>query len=156
MAAGRDHRKSAREGAGGKGRMTWERLANDPSISKAELPRIAKAFGLSKPKAKAATPRRASAELGATSKKKVTTRPKAKATTTRRKWEGTQDAGPEGVYRKRIKARTSPGGKAGRKGTTFTKVKPTQAARARTGGRGRLTESGKLTERLRKSRGGRK
>jgi hypothetical protein len=32
-----------------KSKMTWEKLANDPSISKSELPRIARAFGLKKP-----------------------------------------------------------------------------------------------------------
>jgi hypothetical protein len=91
-----------------KSKMTWARLANDPSISKSELPRIAAAFGLSKPKAKPTAkaakaskagmkkafdkprtkgvskagrkPVRASAEMGAM----ATTKTKSKTTTTKK------------------------------------------------------------------------
>ena len=79
------------------------------------------------------------------------------APTKRRKYETPKDAGPEEKYHKRIKTttRTSPGGKAGQKGsrTTITKAKPREAAPLRTGGRRKLTAAGRMAERLRKSKG---
>jgi len=77
--------------------------------------------------------------------------------TKRRKYETPKDAGPEEKYHKRIKTttRTSPGGKAGQKGsrTTITKAKPREAAPLRTGGRRKLTAAGRMAERLRQSKG---
>jgi hypothetical protein len=108
-------------------KMTWNRLKNDPSISKNELPRIAKAFGITPPKGwdakkttKASTGKSRSRTEGtykvkATKKaapKKPTTLKRSKSsegpvparkTTVNRgrtKMERPGDAGPEQVRRK--------------------------------------------------------
>ena len=181
-----------------KAKMTWEKLANDPSISKSELPRIARAFGLKKPEdvpdvAKRSrtegskpgprtrsrtegsktvakkTPPKATAKSrmkAAFSKprtklsaEKPKAKPKAKAKSTRtptRMATGTEGGFEEGTYRQRVKRVQAPGGKAGKR-VTFKKVKQPGASPLRTqsrgkGGRGQLTEAGKMVERLRKSR----
>ena len=140
-----------------RGKRTWAKLAADPSISKAELPRIARAFGLKKPEDVPSVSKRSRTEGTSktkATKKKATTKAKAtprtkpatsvawrtepgkKPSHRGKKYEGTQDAGPEGVYKSRIRVRKSPGGKAGRAGTTITKAKPTKA-RKLTDARGR-------------------
>ena len=60
-----------------KSKMTWARLANDPSINKSELPRIAKAFGLKKP---TQPTRRMQTEEGDKPKKPAAKKPTAKST----------------------------------------------------------------------------
>ena len=185
-----------------KAKMTWEKLANDPSISKSELPRIARAFGLKKPEdvpdvakrsrtegskpatvqkrsrtegvtKKVAAPKKAAPKATAKSRMKAAfskprtklsaekpkAKPKAKAKSTRtptRMATGTEGGFEEGTYRQRVKRVQAPGGKAGKR-VTFKKVKQPGASPLRTqsrgkGGRGQLTEAGKMVERLRKSR----
>ena len=60
-----------------KSKMTWAKLANDPTISANELPRIAKAFGLKKP-----TRATMQSEEGDKPKKSTAKKPTAKTPTT--------------------------------------------------------------------------
>ena len=145
---------ATKKGSKKKSKMTWARLANDPSISKSELPRIAAAFGLKKPKGpglrlkgeESSTPKKSNTDQRRrkTTATSTSTKPKPKTTprtgTTARdagperayrpRHHGrtptqTRDAGPEGVYKRRIRVRTR-SGKAGR-GTTIERLGPTKA-----------------------------
>ena len=168
-----------------KSKMTWAKLANDPSISKTELPRIARAFGLKKPEDVPAGARRSRvaggykpkakpkakpsvqkepAAISKTRQKAVAPKAKAKAApkaapkakTTRRRTQyetGTESGFEEGTYRKRVKTRgTGMAGRGKGRTTTLHKVKQPGAARLQKGGRGGLTEAGKMVKMLRESR----
>jgi hypothetical protein len=63
-----DHRAQDKVTKSKTSKMTWAKLASDPSISKWELPRIAKAFGLTKPVAKKATVKKVTAKKTAAQK----------------------------------------------------------------------------------------
>ena len=63
-----DHRAQDKVTKSKTSKMTWAKLASDPTISKLELPRIAKAFGLTKPKAKKATVKKVTAKKTAAQK----------------------------------------------------------------------------------------
>ena len=139
-------------------KMTWAKLANDPSISKAELPRIARAFGLTDPSKKAggasgirtrsrtagtakvwpkkerlrAKGEESAAPKKAAAKKKAS--PKKKTiTTSKRSNRAPQDAGPEQVYIKRVKVGGTPGQRKRGTGPIVADRKVTKATSLYTG-----------------------
>jgi len=143
---------ATKKGSKKKSKMTWARLANDPSISKSELPRIAAAFGLSKPKSPGLLLK---GEESRKPKKTTTPKPKTKTaskTASKTKGQGmrlkgeeskahtprhrgrtptqTQDAGPEGAYKSRLKIRRPY--KGGQRVTVIEKKGPTKARRLTT------------------------
>ena len=63
-----DHRAQDKVTKSKTSKMTWAKLASDPTISKLELPRIAKAFGLTKPEAKKAPAKKTTAKKTAAQK----------------------------------------------------------------------------------------
>ena len=134
-------------------KMTWAKLANDPSISKAELPRIARAFGLTDPSkrdlkqratasgARGGAPARkerlrAKGEESAAPKKAAAKKasPKKKTiTTSKRSNRAPQDAGPEQVYIKRVKVGGTPGQRKRGTGPIVADRKVTKATSLYTG-----------------------
>ena len=135
-------------------KMTWAKLANDPSISKAELPRIARAFGLTDPSKRdlkqrattsgarggaparkerlrakgeeSAAPKKAAAKKKASPKKKT-------ITTSKRSNRAPQDAGPEQAYIKRVKVGGTPGQRKRGTGPIVADRKVTKATSLYTG-----------------------
>ena len=137
-------------------KMTWAKLANDPSISKAELPRIARAFGLTDPSkrdlkqratasgARGGAPARkerlrAKGEESAAPKapKKAAVKkaaPKKKTSTaSKRSNRAPQDAGPEAKYIKRVKVGGTPGQRKRGTGPIVADRKVTKATSLYTG-----------------------
>ena len=88
-------------------KMTWNRLKNDSSISKSELPKIARAFGITVPKGwdtKKGTSTKSSVKKQtrtASSTQVGPTKKKAAAKKTYKKMETPKDAGPERTYKKK-------------------------------------------------------
>ena len=134
-------------------KMTWAKLANDPSISKAELPRIARAFGLTDPSkrdlkqrattsgARGSAPARkerlrAKGEESAAPKKAAVKKaaPKKKTSTASKRSNRTpQDAGPEQAYVKRTKVGGTPGQRKRGTGPIVADRKVTKATSLYTG-----------------------
>lgn len=106
-----------------KPKMTWARLANDPSISANELPRIAAAFGLSKPKAK---PTAKAAKASKAGMKKAFDKPRTKVTATAKKKKAVSaaaDPSPKANVKSKAKAKTTTARKPKTTTTTRYKVK---------------------------------